>query len=80
MLDLLTTEQAAHAAAHGWQLGWVYDLNTRHITANVLPAWNSGQITCAPDAVRLVVAMAKNRDEVALKAIQLAAQSRQGMK
>jgi hypothetical protein len=77
MHDLLTDEETTHAAAQGWLLSWVYDLRTRRLTADILPV-TPGQGTQA--AIQFVVNKAKQRDAVALRALQLVTSSRQGSK
>lgn len=69
MLDAVETQQAA---AMGWELREVYDLKTNRMELAVLPL--SLENNSAPATYRYVVEMAKRRNAVALRALNLIAQ------
>jgi len=63
MFDLLTLKEDAQAKAQGWGLYHVYDAGKGLWHVGILPR----------DAAPKVIELAKNRDELAIKALRLIA-------
>lgn len=70
-LDLLTPVEVIEAAAQGWSLGRVYDLDTRRCSVMVLG------MPSAEAAGRAVVAQARFNNPLAIKALSLVMASNQ---
>ena len=69
MFDLLSIQEDQHAAAQGWELAYVYDLRRRTMRPQILalrPHFNN-----AEQASTFVINEARNRNDLALKAIRL---------
>ena len=75
MFDLLTANEAEHAAAFGWELCPVYDLGKARWALEVLPT--NHPETSAVSAQMSVYSLAQNGDAVAIKALQLVVRSHQ---
>lgn len=78
MFDLLSTNESAHAAAHGWLLSWVYDGRIGKSFVEILASGSSPAVKHAEAARNHVVAQARMGDPTAIKALRLTVQSRQG--
>lgn len=78
MFDLLTTKEAAHAAACGWELHPVFDADSERWMVEIFPtdfpARGVGPTTA------MVADRAKNRDAVAIRSLQIVMQSHQPTK
>ena len=70
MHDLLTVEEDKAAAAQGWVLAHVYDMEVKQWVVRILPA----------TAVPQVVALAKTGNALALKALRILAHGPEGKK
>jgi len=68
MRDLLTKDEAALAKSQGWCLEYVYDLEKSKWLLCVLPLEIRGN---TQQAVNTIVTLAKQRNALCLKALQL---------
>lgn len=78
MFELLTTNERDRAASQGWLLSWVYDLTTKKALVDVLATGEIPKVRHAEAARNQVVAQARAGDPLAIKALRLTVQSRQG--
>ena len=70
---MLNEHEAREAASAGWQLCRVYDDRRGRVALAILPM--SFERLSAPDAVRIVVELARRHDRLALKALAMVSQS-----
>ena len=75
MFDLLTPDENRHAAACGWQLNTVYDMNRKRWALEVMPCDHPK--TSAHHTQVRVVGLARAGDAVAMRALQLVVRSYQ---
>ena len=75
MFDLLTNQEAAHAAALGWSLCHVYDTDKTRWALEVLPTDHPA--TSAVAAQTRVYALARSGNAMAIKSLQLVVRSHQ---
>ena len=75
MFDLLTNQEAAHAADLGWSLCHVYDTDKTRWALEVLPTDHPA--TSAVVAQARVYALARSGNAVAIKSLQLVVRSHQ---
>lgn len=74
MSDLLTDDEAKHAASMGWQLCHVFDLATTRWLVEVLPT-KENKVQSARRVQATVLELARGRDTVALRAMSIVMQS-----
>ena len=75
MFDLLTPDESRHAAACGWQLNTVYDMNKERWAIEIMPCDHPK--TSAYHTQARVVGLARTGDAVAVRALQLVVRSYQ---
>lgn len=78
MFDLLTNQEAEHAAQLGWSLCPVYDMGKTRWALEVLPTDHPESSAAAAQA--RVYALARGGDVVAIKSLQLVVRSHQPAK
>ncbi len=78
MFDLLTPQESAHAAANGWGVHQVYDLDRKRWALEILPTDHPK--TSAVQAQMSVYTAARLGDAVAMRGLQLVVRSHQPTK
>lgn len=73
MFDLLTIEEDIEAALFGWGVNYVYDLQSRRWTVQILPLTFLPPTTNADIATSQVVGLARSGHLLAIKALRLVA-------
>jgi hypothetical protein len=69
MFDLLSVQEDQHAATQGWELAYVYDIGRKQMRPQILAL--RPHFKNAEDAAAFVVNQARQRNDLAIKAIRM---------